>query len=1202
MKRCLPFFVLLCLCTTALAQTSDMLRLADPQALPKPPANAPGYPSSDPNLNLSAGFVRPAPGFGEVPFWWWTGDPLNKERLAWQIRELHEKGVAGMQVNYAHRDTPGWPTFPNSPEIFTPEWWDFWAFAAAECKKYDMGIGLSTYTLDWTKSDNLFNRIVYDDPEFHTEILKARQLPMRPNDAPTPSENSLGFWAYPVRADGTLEPGIPLADVDKHPDVKKWEFWEYYTVFSAGTLNPIHPQSGARVIEKFFQPFENHNPGRNSAGLNWFFNDELRLGTNGGDRLWCRDFAEKFREFKGYDVFAYLPAVCTNGKLGNFEPKLRMDYADVQMQLTEERYFKPIYLWHQSRGLIYGCDNNGRGMNPTEYGDYFRAVRWYSAPGHDTPGGHADFIKGKVSSSIANLYRRPRVWLEGYHSLGWGASPEQLMFATNENFVYGCTLLNLHGLYYTTHGSMWEWAPPCYHFRMPFWKHMGTFLKYFERLSYVMSQGTWRSEIAILYPTTPGMANFRENQNFATKTAFDAAKKIYAAGRDITFIDDQSIQRSTFQNKQLTVSGMNFRVVILPGVEAIRWETLVKLRDFARAGGTVICLEKVPTVSDRAGANDPELNAIVEELFGANGRGIKTSASEAAKLEILPRDIEVLDANAGTPKYLHRSLGLNHVYLVMGVEKGALVKFRATGNPELWDPMTGKRTPVPVCRFHAEAVELRMPLTAREATLLVFVPGRIVKEVGLATPEKETTCSVLPLGGEWNATLLPTLDNQWGDFRLPVTPDNKRIGAEARRMRYHRLTSDEISTSDAMTAPDFQDGAWEKITYGFGEKFRLLKTHNVLNDFRSIESRMKTDSQPYAFSWRVGLEGNPGHQGWHGSKESITDHFLALGAPKGGHNETLFGDESPKKVYYLMTQVKYSGDVTIQKGGNLPSRAWLDGQEIQPDAKTWKLNGNNQTLILEYTTAGRGFWLFEKGTNPERVAQTEASELPPGSKPGTPLAMTWFDCDFVPFQKVTQANETSCAIYRFRAPAGLREMIFTLDERAAELPEVFVDGKSVPLTGTGSNQKRTRRAVCKLSEVQTKPCVVAVRAKNLDPTVDRGALFAEPIVLRTETGVVPHFGAWEDNGDVLDCYSGGILYSKKIEISPEFLAADRVEVRFNSLPATAEVRINGQSAGVLVASPWVLDLTGLLHEGENQVEIEVYNTLKNHYRTIPTRY
>ena len=112
------------------------------------------------------------------------------------------------------------------------------------------------------------------------------------------------------------------------------------------------------------------------------------------------------------------------------------------------------------------------------------------------------------------------MWLEGYHSLGWGATPENLMFATRENYLYGCNLLNLHGLYYTTHGSFWEWAPPCYHFRMPYWEHMGTFLKYFERLSYLMSQGVHQCDVAVMYPVAPGQAGLGGSE--ATDAAFAA--------------------------------------------------------------------------------------------------------------------------------------------------------------------------------------------------------------------------------------------------------------------------------------------------------------------------------------------------------------------------------------------------------------------------------------------------------------------------------------------------------------------------------------------------------------------------------------------------------------------------------------------------------------------------------------------------------
>lgn len=92
------------------------------------------------------------------------------------------------------------------------------------------------------------------------------------------------------------------------------------------------------------------------------------------------------------------------------------------MDLSEERYYQPIYEWHAKRGLIYGCDNLGRGRNPLSYVDYFRAISWFTAPGNDAPSMGSSFLETKVSSSIAHLYNRPRTWLEAFHSMGWGSS------------------------------------------------------------------------------------------------------------------------------------------------------------------------------------------------------------------------------------------------------------------------------------------------------------------------------------------------------------------------------------------------------------------------------------------------------------------------------------------------------------------------------------------------------------------------------------------------------------------------------------------------------------------------------------------------------------------------------------------------------------------------------------------------------------
>ena len=72
--------------------------------------------------------------------------------------------------------------------------------------------------------------------------------------------------------------------------------------------------------------------------------------------------------------------------------------------------------------MTFGCDHGGRGQDVTEFGDYFRTMKWNQGPGNDQPHLASNIIKSKVSSSIAHLYQRPRVWLEGFYSSGWQTS------------------------------------------------------------------------------------------------------------------------------------------------------------------------------------------------------------------------------------------------------------------------------------------------------------------------------------------------------------------------------------------------------------------------------------------------------------------------------------------------------------------------------------------------------------------------------------------------------------------------------------------------------------------------------------------------------------------------------------------------------------------------------------------------------------
>jgi hypothetical protein len=64
----------------------------------------------------------------------------------------------------------------------------------------------------------------------------------------------------------------------------------------------------------------------------------------------------------------------------------------------------------------------------------------------------------------------------------------------------------------------------------------------------------------------------------------------------------------------------------------------------------------------------------------------------------------------------------------------------------------------------------------------------------------------------------------------------------------------------------------------------------------------------------------------------------------------------------------------------------------------------------------------------------------------------------------------------------------------------------------------------------------------------------------------------------------------------------RVLLNPGRVVASAEVRVNGKLAGVKLAPPWTVNISKFVKPGGNRIEVLVYNTMANHYQTIPTRY
>ena len=1048
-------------------------------------------------------FQNPPGKYGEVSFCWWVGEPLEKGRLLWQLDQLASRHICALQINYCHSDAGGKNyglTMDSDPGLFTDEWWALVGWFMDECKKRGIAVALSDYTI---------------------------------------SSPGQGWYM-----DAILE---------KHPEIvgKKlvYEDGEVKIKTIPGSVDPMNPHLGEYVIEEFYGKFEEHFPGEGGKGLDFFFSDELVFNIRGN--LWNDSFAEEFERRKGYSIEPHLLAIFED--VGGETQKIRLDYYDVIVQLCEEGYFKKIYDWNEARGMTFGCDHGGRGRDITEFGDYFRTQRWTQGPGNDQPDLASDLIKSKVSGSISHLYQRPRTWLEGYYGSGWGTSSAALADATFRNFALGHNLLTLHGLYYTTYGGYWEWAPPCNHFRMPYWKHIDRFLLCTKRLSYLLSSGVHVCDAAVLYPVAAVEGGL--DGDASVKAAFDTAEALYRGGVDFDFIDFESIERASVEDGRLCVAGEAYRAVVVPAMRTIRYGAMEKLAAFAEAGGLVLLEGALPEASEHAGRNDAALDALVSRTVSRCGHPQTPRETLAAVRAAFPGDLGTDEI----PFHLHRRIDGCDVFFLYGAKEGTVCRLRATGEARLFDPWTGEERPVSCLEQDAESTLLRLPLAAAQATVLVFSgKGEARRETEQAAWKERS------IDGAWDFELVPTLDNRYGDYEQP--PYDGFVGAQARFFR-------------------FSQGEREKMVTRLEEAYllKLGPLPRAADDAVLALGRIapgmavELDGKAYAFteyefSLRYGLSHDAGPQGsYHGLKGRLTDDFLALGRKviTQANSNSYYAPEDEGNFYYIYTTVTVGEQMAAfpKIGSMRPDAFWLDGKPASLDKVI--LTRGTHTLLLRYGHAGRGCFVLD------RCRQTAPRTIP--------LATSWYENEtLLPLTPYPEHRHTICR-FAFDVPPGAYRLRFAAK---GEVVRVTAGGEEASVSRDGE------RYTAGLPSVRETACEAVI---ELLPA--RGAYESALDIVNVDCGrglLEP--GDWA-RVDALACYSGGARYERRMAL-PE---AKELVLDLGEAGCSAEVFVGGESAGVCMTAPYRFDLTKWAGS-EQDVAVEVYNTLFNHYRTIPTQY
>ena len=388
-------------------------------------------------------FAEPPRAYSPVPLWWWSGDTVTAERLRWQLERLAAGGVFNVVVMNVAPTSPLYGKDADDPPFMSEVWWALFEGVCRDAE--ELGVSLWFYDQIGFSGANFQGQVVRRHPE-HAGRWLGREtvegegelsLECPPGGTPIGAAAlTPGGELVPVALDGrTAHFGGPGRLMLFHAVERGFDY------FSA--------EACRRLFDMVHGRFEERVGHRFGAVIVGSFQDELPDMPT-----WSPDFAAQFADHAGYDPIPHLAALWED--LGEKGERLRGDYHRVRGALAEASFFRPLHEWHERHGLLCGVDQQygARDGQPVAssaiYGDYARTHRWFSVPGSDH---HGD---AKIHSSLAHHYDRPRVWIESFHTSGWGGTLEETFDWLLPWIGAGANLYNPHATYYSTRSGWWE--------------------------------------------------------------------------------------------------------------------------------------------------------------------------------------------------------------------------------------------------------------------------------------------------------------------------------------------------------------------------------------------------------------------------------------------------------------------------------------------------------------------------------------------------------------------------------------------------------------------------------------------------------------------------------------------------------------------------------------------------------------------------
>jgi len=1146
----------------------------------------------------------PAPAsHSPVALWWWSGEPLVRSRLRWQLERFAAGGVHNLVVINLAPSGPMFGADADSPAFFSPAWWELFDQVCSDAE--ELGVSL------W----------FYDQLGFSGAEVQARLVRDMPSYA--------GQW---LRPDGSVE-------------IRGFDYLS--AVACAELLDRVHGEYERRL---------GHRLGNVIVGS---FQDELPSVPT-----WSSGFAAEFEARRGYLLRATDLWAEGTPQLRRDYHRTRAELAEEAFFRPLADWHEKHGLLHgcdQQDPARAGHPADGVRL----YADYMSTHRWFGAPGSDHHGDariHSSlahlygrpctWIEAFHSSGWGGTLEETFDWL-----LPWLRSGATLY---NPHAVYYSTKAG----WFEWAPPSTDWRQPYWPHHRVFADAVTRLCAVLSRGRHLCDVAVLYPTVtaqAHSSPDGPGPEAARAQEVYRELVGDMAWFQMRPGvldrlGLDADVIDDDSLHRAAVHDGRMQVADESYAAVILPACTTLDERTATKLAAFAESGGLVVALADPPARTLPAPSSPrsttPEGTALerlarrwryvagAEELGGelAGLRRVEAPVPgllrevDGTPLLFLPGAAPMASrVSVRRPDERGVDLGwldVSYDFDPARYQRDLKVRVRGvTGRPVLLGVFGGEPRPLPYER-DGDDVEFGVPFDDGPAALIAFPDPASVPEAADQVRPVRAADWELELGAAWDMELVPTLDDTWGDFGTRA--DVERWSFE------HRVEGEDDWRPVVATFGPHGRGPAGAMVYSTSRGIHKDPIHrDVLGpkghvpeeflDFGTVPA-----GEPVTYRTRV----------------TTPEGFLAVGAAAAktvwldgveiplddrGHL-SVAADRLAAGTYLL--EVRLVPDETLRLRGHVaviddpasyrrpewvlpPARqAGVWGVAVQGGVVQVSAYGGCRVLV-DGAEVGRlgGFDPYAEQDVPKTSRYTVPGGLLEIEAAGAVLVdgCAVSGPEWGPVRR--RQHGDPAALHLTRRPHPLPDVGW-LEEGTRALPAVFADPEvgdraewlrftvppgaislRVPVCGSAAlfvdGAEVARGAGTLTAELEPGGVRTATLRVEARPGSNGGALLDGPVLFEVEAGPI-ELGDWEQVG--LAEYSGGVRYRTAVSTPGGPAVLDLGRVR-----GTAEVSVDGERAGVRICAPYTFPVT--LPEGACDIEVVVYGTLAPYLDAVsPTHF